>query len=77
MRNVRLKIACEIFSALVEANKADVIDSDIRNDLHPSMANQNDLYGTLSVALKQLGYEAELQFWVETGDRPMVFSRKK
>jgi len=70
MNLVRQQIAENLFNALYEANSADQVE-EYENDLHPHCCHQDDLYGDLSNAIIKLGYEHELNTWVETGDRPL------
>lgn len=72
-RKVKEKIAADLFNALYEANMADVDNEDESgnaNDLNERNCRQDNLYGSLSMAIIQLGYEKELDEFVETGDRP-------
>jgi hypothetical protein len=72
MRNVRAKIANDLFDALYEANLADVSEGDFRNDLPFGAACQDSTYGHICEAIKSLGYEVEYEAFIESGDRPVL-----
>ena len=69
MKEVKVKIANELFNALHEANMADCADY---NDLESCNIKQTDLYGHLCEAIKALGYSEEYEQYCETGDRPEI-----
>ena len=73
MNTIKAQLVNNLFDALHACNMADVpSDDDNCNDLPCSAIYQDNAYGHICEAIKALGYEAEYNEYIESGDRPVI-----
>lgn len=68
MKHVKRNIIGQLQTILQECNMAASADISYANDLDPSNHDQQDAYGHISNALRCIGGDEMVEYWIEHGE---------
>ena len=70
MREVKNQILKNLQQALIECNYADIGGDDEvnENDIYPIHSRQESTYGHISDAIRSLGGDAMIEYWIQYGE---------